>query len=124
MLRAHFYKGVDGARGDTQVEAFPENPGNITIGSSFTTQLADEFPVGFEFGTRRLGREVCEIGDVGLTFTIRGGNRAGHNDFPEAIFTSRSADDHLAGRWGAHGATEKLVPIGFMPVFIDESTSK
>jgi hypothetical protein len=70
---------MESARSNVQPEPLSEQLGNFAIGSPAPPQLADQFAVGFKFGTWRLGGQIGKSGDGLIAFQICGGLLKNHD---------------------------------------------
>ncbi len=56
MLRADLHEGVEGAECDIQPQTLVEKASDFAIRPPFAAQFADQFAVGLQLGSWRLGR--------------------------------------------------------------------
>ena len=85
MFGTDFDEGMNGAVRDIQSYALMEQVSDFTIRPALAPEFADQFSVGFQFGSRCLGWKIGKFSARRLLCKIRNGGRKIHGDSPEAI---------------------------------------
>ena len=85
MFGADLDEGMNGAMCDIQSYALMEQVGDFTIRPALAPEFADQFSVGFQFGSRRFGWKIGKFITRGLLCKISDGRRKIHGDSLEAI---------------------------------------
>jgi hypothetical protein len=85
MFGTDFDEGMNGTVCDIQSNAFMEQVSDFTIRPALASEFADQFSVGFQFGSRRFGWKIGKFSARRLLYKIRDGRRKIHGNSPEAI---------------------------------------